>query len=225
VRDDFEQKLVKSHCFYVSYEMILRSRKKIAEEEDESELKIGYLICTDWYLDENQLDFVHLRFYGDKDKIKCKSVEIDEYILMISVGFKDRKPNQRIVSLDQQNFKKRLTAVKVFHIEYELNEKLDHHLCYCNLSEEKFHIYPNVRKCLGIKLNINSNIFRLFENITCCMLYFDCNELLFQFLDAFKDSQKLNEIVIWLLMKLDDRNRDLLTTIYGQKINRFVACD
>jgi hypothetical protein len=25
-------------------------------------------------------------------------------------------------------------------------------------------------------------------------------------------------------MKLDDRNRDLLTTIFGQKINRFVAC-
>jgi hypothetical protein len=60
-----EQEVIRHHCAYKPYKNVYH--KKRYRSIYHKKPSIGLLIVTDWFLDENQLKFLHVFFYGEED--------------------------------------------------------------------------------------------------------------------------------------------------------------
>jgi hypothetical protein len=115
-----EREVIRHHCAFIPYKNLSKFFHKniIFWPANLRQPSIGLLIVTDWFMEKNQLDFLHLLFYGKLDEIKSNGLfEINEHVLLLIMVMKDGMENaspEHIIILKREELTGRLSSVTEF---------------------------------------------------------------------------------------------------------------
>jgi hypothetical protein len=162
-----EREVIRHHCAFIPYKNLSKfceEKRKFWSVKLEKPL-IGLLIVTDWFMDKNQLDFLHLFFYGKLD-------EINEHVLLLRMGLKKDPSPEHMCVMEREELTGELSSVTNFSIQSDKDnyDKYSHD-CYHHLFFPKFYgsdtmqLYVNFqcRHDSSIKFTLHSSIFGLFD--------------------------------------------------------------
>ncbi len=131
----------------------------------------GFLLCTDWYLDPNQLSFIHLLFHGDLDELKPpqrrRQVEINKNIVILRSGL---QRNSHLVKINHENMMNILASFSTsLNIMISNSEKMNLFDCEWELTSKSTHICVNFSsidaKRRRIGLTLDACICKPFEKL------------------------------------------------------------
>ena len=104
-KEKLKMKLINKYCYFINNDLL---KKKINP--------IGLLIITDWYLDENQINYLKIKYQEDSHQLKLIKFSYDENILNLNLGiylknFEDEDSFDDNVYLSKNKIINELTGV------------------------------------------------------------------------------------------------------------------
>jgi Leucine-rich repeat (LRR) protein len=74
-KEKMKMKIINSYCYFINNDLL---KKKINP--------LGLLIITDWYLDDNQINYLKVKYQEDSPQLKLIKFCYDENILNLNIG-------------------------------------------------------------------------------------------------------------------------------------------